>query len=187
LIRLVNSMLDINQIESGKMQMNFAPVDLRQLITGIVRLFQHEAQSRNVTLKAHVPARLPRVTADAERMQQVLINLVGNAMKFTPQEGQITISVRHRADVHAYEISVADTGIGIAPEDQERIFDEFAQIRRNNDGRHKDGSGLGLAIARRIVQAHEGQLTVTSKPGKGSVFSFLLPAKVHGLEHAVSA
>jgi signal transduction histidine kinase len=187
LIRLVNSMLDVTQIESGKMQMNLAPTELRQLITGVVRLFQHEVERRGITLKAHLPARLPRVMADAERIQQVLINLVGNAVKFTPAGGHITIGVRHRADHQAYEISVADTGIGIAAEDQARIFDEFAQIRRKNDQRHREGSGLGLAIARRIVQAHDGKLMVTSKPGKGSVFSFLLPAKVRGLEHAVSA
>jgi signal transduction histidine kinase/CheY-like chemotaxis protein len=187
LIRLVNSMLDITQIESGKMQMNFAPTDLRQTIASVVRLFQQEAQKRGLKLTAHVPSRLSRINADAERIQQVLINLVGNAMKFTPEGGEVTIAVRHRSDAHAYEVSVADTGIGIAPEDQARIFDEFAQVRRSQDHRHREGSGLGLAIARRIVQAHEGKLMVTSEPGKGSVFSFLLPAKARGMEQAVSA
>lgn len=176
LIRLVNSMLDITQIESGKMRMNFAPADLREVVNSVAALFQHEARSRHIHLGVELPSRLPRTLMDPERMQQVLINLVGNALKFT-DEGAITISVRHRSDIHALEVSVSDTGIGIPAEEQQNIFDEFAQIRRQAERRQREGSGLGLAIAKRIVEAHSGNLAVQSTPGRGSRFTFTVPVR----------
>ena len=182
LIRMVNSMLDINQIESGKMQMEFAVTDLRRLVNGVAALFQQEARRHRLQLKVEVPARPPRVEMDAERIEQVLINLVGNAMKFTPDEGIIAIRVSLHPDEHQVEISVQDTGVGIAPEDQARIFDEFAQVRRAHAAGTQDGSGLGLAIAKRIVEAHHGQLRVSSSPGQGSTFAFSLPLKTTGLK-----
>ncbi|HLK31433.1 MAG TPA: ATP-binding protein [Terriglobales bacterium] len=189
LIRMVNSMLNISQIESGKMKMDFAPTDLRRLVNGVAALFQQEARSRHLHLKVELPGRAPRVAVDAERIEQVLINLVGNAMKFTPAGGYIAIRVRHHPELRQVEISVQDNGVGIAPEDQARIFDEFAQVRRAHGGQ-ENGSGLGLAIARRIVEAHEGQLRVTSTPGVGSTFSFTLPVKtgdIAALGNAVPA
>ena len=182
LIRMVNSMLDINQIESGKMQMEFAVTDLRRLVNGVAALFQQEARRHRLQLKVEVPARPPRVEMDAERIEQVLINLVGNAMKFTPDEGIIAIRVSLHPDEHQVEISVQDTGVGIAAEDQARIFDEFAQVRRAHAAGTQDGSGLGLAIAKRIVEAHHGQLRVSSSPGQGSTFAFSLPLKTTGLK-----
>ncbi|HET8666817.1 MAG TPA: ATP-binding protein [Terriglobales bacterium] len=177
LIRLVNSMLDITQIESGKMKMNFAAADLKGLIDGVMALFHYEAGKKKITLRTDCPARIPRVQMDAERIQQVLINLVGNALKFTPEDGAIVISARVDSGTHAVEVTVSDTGIGIAPEDQARIFDEFAQIRLQAARRQRDGSGLGLAIAKRIVEAHEGTILVASEPGRGSTFSFTIPVK----------
>lgn len=175
LIRLVNSMLDINQIESGRMQMNLAPADVRQAVSGVVSLFQHEARKRKVTLSCDMPSRLPRVPVDLERIQQVLINLVGNALKFTPRGGRVSVSVRHQPELQALQLAVADTGVGIAPQDQELIFDEFAQVRRQAASRQREGSGLGLAIARRIVEAHQGTIRVTSAVGAGSTFTVTLP------------
>jgi signal transduction histidine kinase/CheY-like chemotaxis protein len=178
LIRMVNSMLDISQIESGKMKMEFAPTDLRRLVNGVAALFQQEARRRRLQLSVELPSRSPRVEMDAERIEQVLINLVGNAMKFTPAEGRIQLCVRPLPEAHQVEICVHDTGVGIAPEDQMRIFDEFAQVRRAHATGTEDGSGLGLAIAKRIVEAHHGQLKVSSSPGQGSTFSFTLPVKL---------
>ena len=174
LIRLVNSMLDISQIESGKMRMHFGQDDLRPVVNGVVTLFQQEAGRRGVRLHFELPARLPRLRMDGERIQQVLINLVGNALKFTPRDGDVIITVRQRAQ--AVEVSVRDTGVGIAAEDHSRIFDEFAQLR-HADGHKHEGSGLGLAIARRIVEAHDGVLSVASRPGQGSTFTFTLPLR----------
>jgi signal transduction histidine kinase len=193
LIRLVNSMLDITQIESGKMQMSFAPADARQIVLAVERLFRHEAEQRGITLHVQVPARLPRTLLDPERMQQVLINLVGNALKFTPAAGQVTISLRQvshsETEQSSLAFSVHDTGIGIAPQDQKLIFEEFAQLEPRKSvislvspaatpNRTEDkGFGLGLAIARRIVQAHDGTLTVNSSPGRGSTFTALIPMR----------
>jgi signal transduction histidine kinase len=176
LIRMVNSMLDISQIESGKMKMDFAPSDLRRLVNGVAALLHQEARSRRLHLRVELPARSPRVELDAERIEQVLINLVGNALKFTPAGGAIVIRVRH-LELRQVEISVQDSGVGIAPEDQARIFDEFAQVRHAHTASARDGSGLGLAIAKRIVEGHHGQLRVASTPGQGSTFSFTLPLK----------
>ncbi len=188
LIRLVNSMLDISQIESGRMRMNFAPTDARQLVNATVALFQHEARARKIHFGVQVPARLPRVSIDAERIQQVLINLIGNALKFTPEGGAITLSVRQRTEPPQIEIAVSDTGIGIAPEDQARIFEEFSRVRRDALHGAQRGAGLGLAISRRIVQAHDGAMQVSSKPGKGSTFTFTLPVRERAsLGTAVSA
>jgi signal transduction histidine kinase len=183
LIRLVNSMLDLNQIQAGKMKMNFVRQDLRQVVSGVVTLLQPEARRRNIRLGLELPARLPRLVLDAERIQQVLINLLGNALKFTPAGGRISVAVRQR-DSSTIEVAVSDTGIGIAPQDQERIFDEFAQINRQVERRQREGSGLGLAIAKRIVEAHHGAIGVTSAPGEGSTFSFTLP--VHSRHENVS-
>ncbi len=175
LIRLVNSMLDVTQIEAGKMHMNLALDDLRPVVNGVVKLFQHEAEQRGVALHVEMPSRLPRVRMDAERLQQVFINLVGNALKFTPRGGDVNIAVRQRPE--AIEVSVRDSGVGIAPEDQGRIFDEFAQVSRQASNRQREGSGLGLAIAKRIVQAHSGDIRVNSLLGEGSTFTFTLPLR----------
>lgn len=177
LIRMVNSMLDISQIESGKMKMEFVSSDLRRLVNGVAALFHQEARSRRLHLRVELPSRSPRIELDAERIEQVLINLVGNALKFTPAGGSIVIRVRLHPELRQVEISVQDNGVGIAPEDQSRIFDEFAQVRHAHAGNARDGSGLGLAIAKRIVEAHHGQLRVASTPGQGSTFSFTLPMR----------
>jgi len=189
LIRLVNSMLDLNQIQAGKMQMNFTRQDLRRVVNGVIALFQPTARKRDLRLIVELPARLPRACIDAERIQQVLINLVGNAVKFTPPRGRITVSVRHQPEQKSVEIAVRDSGIGIPEQDQARIFDEFAQVHRQAARRQREGSGLGLAIAKRIVEAHEGTIEVRSSPGKGSTFTFRLPVKAapKGFSTSVSA
>jgi len=183
LIRLVNSMLDINQIESGRMPMSFEPADVRQLVNGTVTLFQHEAGKRNLALSVQIPARIPKITIDAERIQQVLINLIGNAVKFTPEGGSIRVALRHRAEPGEIEISVSDTGVGIASQDQSHLFEEFAQVRRSRTG---EGVGLGLAISRRIVEAHDGSIRVSSEQGRGSTFQVVLPVR-QGRASAVTA
>src|SRR5438309_7962400 len=112
LIRLVNSMLDISQIESGKMKMNFAATDLRQLVNGVAALFHQAARAQQIRLGVELPSRIPRVEVDSERIEQVLINLVGNALKFTPAGGNVTIRLRHHMESRTVEIGVQDTGVG---------------------------------------------------------------------------
>lgn len=188
LIRLVNSMLDMAQIEAGKMKMNFASADLRSVVQSVTALFQHDARSRGIGLNATLPSRLPKMTMDAERVQQVLINLVANALKFTPENGNVRILVRHRPERERVTVSVTDSGPGISPDDQQKIFDEFAQIRKHASERQKTGSGLGLAIAKRIVEAHHGTISLESEVGQGSTFTFTLPLRQGCAEQrAVSA
>jgi len=187
LIRLVNSMLDLSQIQSGKMRMEFVETDLRALISSVVTLFQHEARQKKISLSATLPARLPALVADPERLQQVLINLLNNALKFTPEGGAVRVQARQPARGEAVEIRVIDTGIGIAAEDQQKIFDEFIQLKQHVDGRHKQGAGLGLAIVRRVVEAHNGDIEVCSAVGKGSTFTIRLPVIPLPATVAVSA
>lgn len=175
LIRLVNSMLDLSQIQSGSMRLEFSETDVRSLIHSTVTLFQHEALTKGITLASTVPARLPRINADPERLQQALINLVGNALKFTATGGAIQIQARHLGEPNAVQISVTDNGVGIAAEEQSHIFDEFGRARRAGSHRNQQGAGLGLAITRRVVEAHGGEISVTSKPNKGSTFTITLP------------
>jgi signal transduction histidine kinase len=172
LIRLVNSMLDINQIEAGRVTMQFDALDLRQLVQSVTTFFAQEARRRSIALQSDLPIRVPRVNADSERMQQVLINLLGNAMRFTPERGKISITLRSPAHDRV-EIEVADNGPGIALEDQPLLFHEFGRVGRRTP---EQGAGLGLAITRRIVEAHGGTISVRSKPGKGAKFLVALPA-----------
>jgi signal transduction histidine kinase len=158
------------------MKMNFELADVRATISAVVALFQQQARQKGLSLSVELPVRLPRVLLDTERFEQVLVNLIGNALKFTP-EGCIRVGVRSRTEPPALEITVRDTGVGIAPEEQAKIFDEFAQVRYQAAHRQREGSGLGLAIAKRIVEAHEGQISVSSTPGKGSTFTVTLPLR----------
>jgi signal transduction histidine kinase len=186
LIRLVNTMLDISRIEAGKMEMHLVAHDLRQVLKSIVTLFQHEAKRRRVELTLDFPQRLPKVMLDSERIQQVLINLVGNALKFTPEGGRVRIAARTRGENNEVAISVSDTGIGIPEQDLAKVFDAFAQVRRGAD--RGEGSGLGLAIARRIVEAHGGRIEARSRVDEGSTFTFTLPVNAQeSSQRAVSA
>jgi signal transduction histidine kinase len=189
LIKLVNSVLDVSQIESGRMAMCLTMADLRHSVQSVCGFFKKEAADKGIRLDMVLPARMPRVQFDPERFEQVLINLVDNAIKWTPAPGRVTVDLCYLASQKAVELRVSDTGVGISATDQELIFDEFVQLRRRMQGETRDGvtalpkqmtgtsrgSGLGLAIAKRIVEAHNGYLTVTSKPGSGSIFRLILP------------
>ena len=183
LIRLVNSMLDITQIEAGRMAMHLDTVDLRQLVQSVTAFFAQEARQRSIALQKELPIRLPRVHADSERMQQVLINLLGNAIKFTPARGKISVTLRSPAPDRV-EIEVADSGPGIALADQPLLFHEFGRVGPRTPDQ---GAGLGLAITRRIVEAHGGTISVQSKPGKGAKFLVSLPAAIEKAKAGRSA
>jgi signal transduction histidine kinase len=175
LIRLVNSMLDISQIESGKMRMNFAATDLRQVVVAVAALFRQEARRKEIPIDLELPPRLPRLNLDAERIEQVLINLLGNALKFTPCGGRVSVAIRQQAE--AVAVSVSDTGNGVPVEDQRKLFQEFSQVGHPGNSGKREGSGLGLVIAKRIVEAHQGEISVYSAPGQGSTFTFTIPLR----------
>jgi two-component system sensor histidine kinase/response regulator len=192
LLHLIDDLLDLARIEAGKIELELAPVDVRALIVEVTETVQGLLHNRPITLNLSLPERLPYAYADAARIRQVLLNLLSNAVKFTKQ-GSISISarcvaapdtqpgtkgagaviVRNGQRLHPYiAVSVRDTGVGIASEDLARIFEAFHQVR---SGDRQRGSGLGLAISRRLIEAHGGRIWAESEPGKGSVFTFILP------------
>jgi two-component system, OmpR family, phosphate regulon sensor histidine kinase PhoR len=169
LTQLVGELAELSSIESGR-QLEMSVIDLRPLIDDTVSRLQSLAERSGLILIADVPYGLPPARADASRIFQVLMNLIHNAIKFTPPGGRITVSAKPLGDTVV--VSVSDTGIGIAPEHLSRIFERFFKADKS---RASEGSGLGLAIAKHIVQAHNGEIWVKSEQGKGSTFSFSLP------------
>jgi len=169
---IVNEVLSLAKLESGKMEFHFADIQLVSLVDHIVATFSPQADATSLTLRADIPDGLPAVHADPGRVEQVLCNLVSNALKFTPEGGRVTISAR--CDGEFVAVEVADTGIGIAPEDQERIFEPFYQAG-DLMTRSSKGTGLGMTIAREIVEAHGGRIWLESVPNLGTRCFFTMP------------
>ena len=171
LSRLVGDLLDFSKLERGRLEIHPRPVDLHAVTDIVLTLSKPLLRSDAVELRNSVPRELPPAMADEERLQQILHNLIGNAVKFTA-EGAIDITARRTGE--RLELTVSDTGIGIAQEHQERIFRAFEQADASIE-RSFGGTGLGLAVARGLVEAHEGALKLVSSSGQGSSFSFTLP------------
>lgn len=179
---LINDLLDISKIEAGKMVLKISEVDIIETIENIVGGLKPFADDRSISLNMTVPLDLPAVYADASRIEQLLTNLVGNAIKFTPEKGTITIHAiqeEKASDLHKgvkkfIEVSVTDTGVGIPGEYIGYIFNKFSQVESSLSNKYP-GTGLGLAICKGIVDAHGGEIYCKSKPGAGSTFSFTLP------------
>lgn len=175
--KLVNEILDFSKLENGKMDMNFRPVDIKILSNEVISAIQQLAINKKIRIYDEIPDNLPKVYADRDRIEQVLTNILDNAIKFTPENGSITLQARKVRDRNGgsqersfLEISISDTGIGISREDQERIFDRFERATLYNSG-----VGLGLAIVKKIIDSHSGKIWVESELGKGSKFIFILP------------
>ena len=169
--RLRQDLLDVSMLEAGRLSMGSGPVDPRALVEATLARYGPMAAEKNVDLESRLPADLPEILADDQRLLQVLANLVTNAVKFTPPGGLISIGAEPEGD-HV-RFFVTDTGAGIAPADLPHLFDRFWTTRAGNP----QGAGLGLAIAKGIVEAHRGRLTAESVPGEGSTFSFTIPAR----------
>lgn len=172
LSRLISDLLDTSRIEAGKLQLYKQSIDIAQIINDVLRLFEESAKERNVRLAVSLEAALPKIEADPDKITQVLTNLVGNAMKFTPSGDQISVTAC--AGNNFIQIDVADTGTGIPHQDLEKIFDKFYQVSHAGSERAK-GTGLGLTISKGIVEKHGGKIWAESLLGKGSKFSFTLP------------
>lgn len=171
LSQMVEELLELSRIESGRVPLRLAPVDPADLLAAAVERLGVQAERAGLTIGIDCPSDLPPVLADAARLQQVLVNLLHNAIKFTPSGGQIRLSAAARPGQVVF--SVQDTGVGIPVEDRPRIFERFFKADRARAG---GGTGLGLAIARHLVEAHGGRIWVESVEGRGSVFSFEIPA-----------
>ena len=171
LLSLINDILDLSKIEAGRMELEPTEFNLPTTIENALTLVRERAQRHGIALGGTVDERLGMICADERKVKQVLLNLLSNALKFTPEGGQINV----RAEVRdgAAEISVTDTGVGIAPEDQEAVFEEFRQV--GIASKKVEGTGLGLAISRKFIELHGGRIWVTSQIGGGSTFTFTLP------------
>jgi signal transduction histidine kinase len=177
LLSLINDILDLSKIEAGRMELEALPFDLPAALDNALTLIKERAARNSITLGVNVDPRIGEVVADERKVKQVLLNLLSNAVKFTPEGGTITMSAVLNGGT--VEIAVADTGIGIAPEDQATVFEEFRQVGTDY-ARKREGTGLGLALARRLVELHGGALTLQSELGKGSTFTFTIPVRQHG-------
>jgi signal transduction histidine kinase len=166
LIRLVNQLLDFSRWQGGQLELNRCPVDVGAVARAAVALSEGRAHHRSVALHADIPPDLPEVSADPDRVQRVVLNLLDNAIKFTPGGGRVALAVTQRDG--EIEVSVRDTGRGMGEEEQERAFELYY---RGEGG----GAGLGLTIARAVVEAHGGRIGIESKPGQGSRVWFTLP------------
>lgn len=172
LLEIVNDLLDLAKIEAGQMELFREPVDLASLTAGVVTTASGLVADKPVELRQEIPPNLPEVFGDSTRIRQILLNLIGNAVKYT-QEGHITIWMS-QANKRFVHVSIIDTGIGIRPQDFERIFEEFQQTEEALTLR-KVGTGLGLPICKKFVELHGGKLWVESEFGQGATFHFTLP------------
>jgi signal transduction histidine kinase len=174
MLRLIEDLLDVERMAAGKLTLHYGQHDVSEIIKEAVGQFQGSAAAKGITLEAEPQDVCGPVVCDRSRVMQVLSNLIGNAIKFTPDKGQICVSCeRTGSEGKEVRISVSDTGEGIAPEKIKTIFERFSQI--NNQDRR--GIGLGLYIARMMVEEHPGRIWVDSKLGEGSTFHFTLPLR----------
>jgi GAF domain-containing protein/anti-sigma regulatory factor (Ser/Thr protein kinase) len=175
LLSLINDILDLSKIEAGRMELELNVFNLPQALDDALTLVRERATRRGIALHKAVDPQLGAIQADERKVKQVLLNLLSNALKFTPEGGQI--EVRAVPTDGAVEVSVKDTGIGIAPDDQEAVFEEFRQV--GGADKKAEGTGLGLALCRKFVELHGGRIWVTSQVGAGSTFTFTLPMTGH--------
>jgi len=175
LLALINDVLDMSKIEAGKMNLRFEPLRLDELAEDAIRLIRNRAETAGLTVSIDIPA-LPDVEGDYRALKQVLLNLLSNAVKFTPRGGRIIVRADTRRDMigDRVRMSVADTGIGIAPHDLVRLARPFEQIE-SQQSKTQQGTGLGLALSKALVEMHGGVLEIDSEPGHGTTVSFVLP------------
>jgi signal transduction histidine kinase len=171
LLSLVNDILDLSKVEAGKMELQPSVFSLRDVVESGATMIRERATLRSITLTTEVDPTLAPISADERKVKQVLFNLLSNAVKFTPEGGSIVVHAQ-RLDGEV-RVSVRDTGVGIALEDQAKIFEEFQQTATG--ARAEDSTGLGLTLAKRFIELHGGRLWVESQIGSGSTFTFSLP------------
>jgi signal transduction histidine kinase len=171
LLSLINDVLDLSKVEAGQIELEVAPFSLREAVERGVVMVRERASKNGVALAAEIEPEVQVVSGDERRIRQILFNLLSNAVKFTPAGGRIDVSAR-LVDGEI-QLAVADTGPGIAPEDVDRIFEEFQQT--DVGAQHHEGTGLGLALSKRLVELHGGRIWVESEVDAGSRFVFTLP------------
>jgi signal transduction histidine kinase len=171
LIELVNDLLDASKLESGTIRLDAASIDIRNVLDELRETMEPLAKEKGIELAEILPADLPRVEADRPKLRRILLNLLSNALKFTRKGGRVEVRAEQKDS--RVEVSVSDTGVGIAPEDVDRLFDKYEQAR-SRATRGEKGTGLGLYITKQLVELHGSEIKVESELGKGSTFSFTL-------------
>ena len=179
LLALINDILDLSKVEAGQMELRLSKVSVAEMVDQVVRTVEPLIAQKQIRVEADADG-AGDIVADAGKLKQMLLNLLSNSIKFTPDGGRVTITAARDGDFVV--VSVADTGIGIAEHDQREIFHEFRQLDQG-PGRKHEGTGLGLALTKRFADLHGGDVTVTSELGKGSVFRLRLPARTQPVQH----
>jgi signal transduction histidine kinase len=180
LTNILNDLLNLSKIESGRIELNFENIKLKGMIELMASTLRPHADAKSIQIDVEVSEQLPTVYGDPQKVEQILTNLIGNAIKFTPERGKILITAKllskdqQKGYGERVAVSVKDTGIGIPPEHLDAIFEKFHQVEGSLH-RSVSGTGLGLAITKGLVEAHQGRIWVESEPGKGSTFTFTLP------------
>ena len=174
LLSLINDVLDLSKIEAGRLELELAEFSLLDVVDSALTLVRERAAHHDIRLAVEVEPDIGSMTADPRKLKQVVLNLVSNAVKFTPDGGWVGVTARRRDS--EIEVAVRDTGIGIAADDRERVFEEFRQVGRDPE-RAREGTGLGLTLTKRFVELHGGRIWVESEPGKGSTFRFTIPMR----------
>jgi signal transduction histidine kinase len=171
LLSLINDILDLSKVEAGRMELELTDFDLPTALDSALTLIRERVGRRGITLQTSVDDRLGQIRADERKIRQVVLNLLSNAIKFTPEGGRIEVGAVPKDGL--VEVSVSDTGVGIAPEDQEAVFEEFRQV--GAAAKKVEGTGLGLTLCRKFVELHGGRIWVKSQLGAGSTFRFTIP------------
>jgi signal transduction histidine kinase len=180
LLNLINDVLDLTKIEAGRLELNLEAVDLRSALLGVLPVVKPRAAEKRIKVSTYLPTDVPTIIADPAKFNQVLLNLLTNAIKYTHENGNVSVEARGQEGF--VEIWVTDTGIGISQEDVDRIFQRFTQVD-SSASRSQGGTGLGLAITKELVELHGGQIRVQSKLGKGSSFIFTVPISHEPADH----
>ncbi len=176
LLSLINDILDLSKIEAGRMELELSDFDLPMTIDNALTLVRERAGRRSIALHTAVDQRVGHIQADERKIRQVLLNLLSNAIKFTPEGGRIDVEAKPVEG--SVGVSVSDTGVGIAAEDQEAVFEEFRQV--GTADKKVEGTGLGLALSRKFIELHGGKIWVKSQVGQGSTFTFTIPVRRGG-------
>jgi signal transduction histidine kinase len=174
LVELVDELLDMSRVEAGEAHMNIEPVDLAEIFRDVAAVLAGQFHEREIDLHLDLPATMPSIQGDRQRLAQIAVNLLGNACKYTPRGGTVYVAMRNGGD--ELRVDVRDTGVGIAPDAHAHIFTPF--FRADNPLRDEvGGTGLGLSITRKLVELHGGRIWFESQINEGSIFSFTLPAQ----------
>ncbi|WP_417513306.1 ATP-binding protein [Minwuia sp.] len=175
LLEIINELLDLSKVEAGQFELQESAIDIPTIVDGAMRMLVERASARKLRLRKDIPDDLPQLTADARVLKQMLINLVGNSIKFSRHEGEVTITAR-RTDDDGMAIAVTDQGIGVAPEDMHKIMRPFGQVESSLNRAEQEGTGLGLPLVKRMIELHGGHLEFESRVGVGSTATLVFPS-----------